>query len=216
MSWIEFNNINSDEIFGDKLVITKRVIGTPTPKSYTVEVPFSSNMIDYSFINGPIFNNRPIELSINIEGYDRSDMYKLYQRVIQWLLTPKYSKLKLSDVDGYFMAKLGSISKLEEVSYTGNIDINFTCNPWLYYEDIEIRNIFNKNDFLFLEGSFMPSTPTLITSNVCNIEFEGKIYTLLKGENKNFDIVFKDGLNELKLVTDGPIELTINYKRGGL
>lgn len=216
MSYIEFNDINSDEVYEDRLVITKRVIGTPTPKDYKVEVPFSSNVIDYSFINGPAYSNRPIQICINLEGYCRAELYIIHSKVLQWLLKPTYSKLKLSDVEGYFMAKVKSISSLEEISYTGNLDISFECLPWRFIERIEYVCELNKLDVISLEGSYMPATPEILVSNVCNIEFEGKTFQLVKGVNKNFDIKFKEGSNEIKLVTDGPISLSISYMRGGL
>ncbi|MEG1495277.1 MAG: hypothetical protein RR406_03155 [Bacilli bacterium] len=216
MSWIDFNNINSDEVFNNILIITKRIIGTPTPKSYAVEVPFSSKVIDYSYINGPIFNNRTIEIGINIEGYDRVGLYNLYGRVLSWLMRPNYSKLVLSDIEGYYMAKLKNISSLEEISFLGNLTIVFECYPWRYEEDIEYLKILNRNDSIYLNGSFMPYTPTIEASGVCNIEYEGKTYSLKKGVNREFDIVFKEGMNEIKLLTDGAIEFNISYKLGGL
>ncbi|CAM2079732.1 MAG: Phage-related protein [uncultured Clostridium sp.] len=216
MSWIEFNNMNSDEVFGEELLITKRTIGTPETKKYTVEIPFSSNTIDYSFINGLVFNNRTIELEINIGLNDRAYLYKIYSKILSWLLKPGYSKLKLSDVEGYFIAKVESISNLEEISILGNLKIKFLCYPWRIEEEVEHTVILNKNNTISLMNSLMPSTPIIKVSNVCNIEYNNKIYTLVKGDNKNFDIVFKEGINTIKLLTDGPIEMTIKYKRGVL
>ena len=197
-------------------MITKRIIGTPEVKKYTVEVPFSSNIIDYSFINGLTFNNRPIDLEINIEGKNREYLYKLYSKLLSWLLKPTYSKLKLSDVHRYFMATVESISSLEEISIIGKLKISFTCYPWRIEEEVEHTITLNKGESIYLMNSLMPSTPTINVSNICNIEYKNKSYSLIKGDNKIFDISFNEGINEIKLITDGPIEMTIIYKRGAL
>lgn len=185
-------------------------------KKYTVEVPFSSNVIDYSFINGLTFDNRPIDLEINIEGANREYLYKIYSKILSWLLKPTYSKLKLSDIEGYFIAKVESISSLEEINILGNLKIKFSCYPWRIEEEVEHTIILNKDNSIYLMNSLMPSTPTINVSNVCNIEYNSKTYTLVKGDNKIFDIIFNEGINEIKLITDGPIEMTITYKRGAL
>ena len=50
MSWIEFNNINSDEIFGDKLVITYNgrteefEAGEPYPYKSHIETPVTKKV----------------------------------------------------------------------------------------------------------------------------------------------------------------------------
>ena len=94
--------------------------------------------------------------------------------------------------------------------------IKFTCYPWRIEEEVEHSIILNKGESISLISSLMPSTPNINVSNVCNIEYKDKVYTLVKGDNKNFDIEFTEGVNEIKLTTDGPIEINISYKRGVL
>ena len=214
MSWFEFDEINSNNKFGRKLVVTNIQVGTPQLKRYEVEVPFSSKIIDYSFINGPIYYNRYILISINIEGSDKRDLYKLYGEILQWL-TSKRGKLRLEGYESYyFLGKVEEISDLQEIAITGNLDIKFNVDPWKYEKEFRQSFILNKNESKSFRGSFMPSVPTITVSNDCNIEFEGKIYNLKKGTKKNFDIIFKNSNNKIKLLTEGPIEFEISYLRG--
>lgn len=217
MSWFEFKGLNS--MIDYDLVITKRIIGTPEIKHYVVDVPFSSNSIDYTFINGINYNNRPIDITINMEGYDREEMYELYSRLLEWLLTPGYSKLILSDMDQYyFIAKVEGITSLEEILILGNLTISFTCRPFKYDKYECIKEFYlGAGDEAILDNSYMPSCPSIEASNICIVEYKGKEITLLKGVNKNFDITFEKGLNKVKLKqADSNIKLKFTYKKGGL
>lgn len=214
-SYFEFNNRNSLEF--EELIVTKKTIGTPEVKTATVDVPYSSKVIDYSFINGVNFGRRPVEIEISFSDKTKEDMYRLYSEICRWLCRPYYSKLKIYGVEGYFNAKVSGISSLEEIFILGKLIVSFECDPWLYEnEEMVIYTVLNKDGVVSIENLYMPTAPVFISSNVCNIKFEGKSYQLRKGENQNFDITFKEGFNEIRLISEGPINLEIKFQRGGL
>lgn len=214
-SYFEFNNKNSLEF--EELIVTKKTIGTPEIKKSTVDVPYSSKIIDYSFINGVNFGRRPVEIEIAFNDKTKEDMHRLHSEICMWLCRPYYSKLKIYGVEGYFNAKVSSISSLEEIVILGKLVVAFECDPWIYEnEEMVISIVLNKDGAVNIENLYMPTAPIFISSNVCNIQFEGKTYQFVKGGNKNFDITFKEGSNEIKLISEGPINLEIRFQRGGL
>lgn len=214
--WIEFNGTNSDEILTDRILITNIVIGTPTPKSYIEEIPFSSEVIDYSFINGINFNNRAIEVSINIEGYNKESLMQFYSKVLSWLLRPNYSQLKVSEIEGYYIGKAETITSLEDIVRLGNLTIIFNCKPYKIVEEINKTIKIATGKTIYINGSFMPATPLIKSDKECIILFNGKKFNLYNGNNRNFDMKILEGMNKIELVSKDQVELYISYKRGEL
>jgi hypothetical protein len=216
--WFDFNGKNTVDEFGDKLVITNYNIGVPSIKQNTIDIPFSSKVVDYSFINGSNFEHRKITFDLNIENDSLEDLHGLHSRLLYWLYSPtEYKKLILEGMENtYFLAKCINVSELDQLcKISGNLSIEFDCYPFRRYsEQYNSDFILTYNKEIIINGYQMPVIPILTVSKDCKISFKNKEYLLTEGENIISDIVFEIGENKIISLTRDTINLNIQFERG--
>lgn len=217
-SYFSFKNIRSNDLFGDDLLILEKHIDFPTLKDYSTDIPFGNSSIDYSFINGPCYNNRNVTIKIFLDASSKIKLKERYSKLQNWL-SGLGSKLVFSDIQGfYYYAKLTSITSDEEYYKSSVITMAFSCKPYkLAVNDGYYSETIKEDKIISLMNLTMPTVPTIEVDRSINIKFNNKSYSLTSGVNEIYDITFKEGVNNIEFIPgNNPTNVKITYQRGEL
>lgn len=213
--WIEINNKNSINEFGNSLVIKNVTITPPQVKKYKIEIPYSSNIVDLS-LNKAFYGPLYIEVSINITSSETESLYEVYSRFLDFISVSR-SKIKLSGYDDfYYLGSCAEISSFEDLKVCGNLTLKLECDSWKYKDfKLSLTGLKTNNEFI-LKGSKMGSFPLIECNTNCTIQGNGKSYALKSGINYLYDIELNKDSHKFKLTTGTNINLKISYRRGFL
>ena len=92
---------------------------------------------------------------------------------------------------------------------------------------LHLENDYNNHQNMFNLSQFENCLSTLVADNITvkyiydntNNKYVADKFTVsfkIRANSSGENISFNEGINEIKLITDGPIEMTIIYKRGAL
>lgn len=128
-----FNNKNLSEF---DCTIEKKSIAPPTAKKIIVTIPFSSETYDFSTVGTggeQLYSNRKIEVLVNLHANSKETLYTRYSNVLNWLLTLDKSQLTFEDDENYYyLARVSSISELEETLNYGKFKVIFEAEGAKY------------------------------------------------------------------------------------
>lgn len=221
-SWISFKNKSSKELFNDDVLITDINIGQPKLKTYTVDVPYANSVLDFSLVNGAVYENRIITIKIYLEGENKTDLRnKKYSMLNEWLTSNKLEKLFISTIENfYFLGKVTSITIDKEYFKSAEITITFEVEPYKYAirDEIIEKTVYN-GDAILLPNLNMPTSPVVTSSVPITLIFNDKNIQYPKGTYRNYDLTLSAGYN--KVVVNLAAGLTsanikIEYKKGVL
>jgi len=202
------------------LYIENKDISLPTPKTSYVDVPYSDGNIDLTEALGEVkYNNRTI--TINLFTIKPINKWEQYKSDLANYFHGKKFKI-IFDVDDQFYY-IGRVT-IEEQSCNrllGKIVLKCDCEPYKYRikETILNYHISNTNINTCKEISIRNSrktvVPTIETDKPLMINFEGKDISINEGKHVLLDVVFKQGINKIKLSADNAI-VKIIYQEGDL
>jgi phage-related protein len=221
-----FNGQHSSE-FGLKIMDNKQ-IGFPTKNKVTVQVPYSSGLVDLSNIyNNNSYSERTITFPCRI-GVGTNQPQKMYanvSRVVNWL-TNTTGKVKLTD-DAmgrfYYLGEVQEAPVLTESSVYCDLNIVFTCYPFKFRE-VNYQDLWDPFDFendisqicvfdverrisINLYNQSVNAVKLLITANSdFEININGQGFSIKSGKNDNDSIKLNPGFNTISVAGKGHIE----------
>lgn len=223
---IKFNNLKSFDNFD--LIIKTVEVSYPTPKLITESIPFQNGEYDFTELYGEVFyNNRSVQITFAYEGFKaatRTRLYALYTKVVNWLYNAGKSDLIIDYEVGVFKGRVINISPVDVLEGTGEITVEFDCEPFRTYTQTE-GNIY-WDDFNFeldclQETKFDISgtksiniinlgakriAPTVICSGDFDVIKDNITYKFKSGTTKDWRFVLDKGINKLTLKGTGTIE----------
>jgi phage-related protein len=223
---ITFNN-KSNEDFNSML--SKFIPQAPPPRITKQSVPGRSSAYDFSRIPSggeTVYDDRPLECSLLIEGSTRTDLNQKYSKILSWLMSGQY-KLLYTDEPGYqYRAQIEEKPQLEYINTCNALlSFNFTAKP--YKEGVDLAgellwdNIdFNLPDYIQttkfdVVGSktvtiYNPSDHTISPKVITNSSMSctANNYTAVFNPTKNTDWGFKlkPGANTISITGTGNID----------
>lgn len=204
----------------------------PEPKTVIQDIPGADGVIDLteSLVGHTVYNNREIRMEFG-RGMERNQWPGMYSKIMG-MFHGKQVRVIFDDDPDYFYSGRASVSDYARAQTLGTMvitvdaepykqEINGGLEPWkwgpLNFRTGIIRNYQN----LLVEGRRevkIPGRskvviPIIISSAAMTVEWKGKQYDLVAGNNKIYDIAIPEGENFLTFIGNGTV--SIDY-RGGI
>ena len=227
--YIQFGDFNSKDA---GWYLQSRDTPTPDKKEIVEQIPYLQGVLDFSDVLGEVFfDRREITYEFKLPNKDYPDR-KVAERFIKSSMTTK-SESQLFDTHDkryYWLGKVKSI-KVTDVPLKKHLiaTIVFICYPFAFHVDNYFDDVWDtfdfENDFsnwtkwningqkeiYFVNGGDTSVSPTVIcTNDISLIDKKGKTYKFKKGENVDFVLSVKPGINRFTAKGNGTISLRFN------
>lgn len=222
----KFNNIHNNDI---GIVMHNKLIQSPSKKKVKDSVPFMNGSYDFSTVgsNGEItYNEREIIVVFGLPAETKEKLQVMYSQTLEWLVDVGKQKLIFDDIkDYFFMAEVEETTSFEQTMSFGQLEVKFIAEPFKYSVDYVGSNIWDtfnfEEDYLQDSSYNISGTNSITLQNPgrtvrpiinCNtsmvlMEYSGKRYNLISGDNKPYGFYLKNGTNNLEITGNG----TINF-----
>ncbi|WP_413521386.1 phage tail protein [Carnobacterium divergens] len=224
---ISFNGHHSKE-FG--LDVLSKKIGFPSKNKALREIPHSNEVYDFSEVYGTQnYTERPIEIVFHIidrSNWDKESMYIMWTKVVAWLMEPSHKIPLYDDImkEYYYLGEVQEKPDFDEMRFNGKFKVIFQCYPFRIHELQEGNDIWDTFNFELdiaqivkhdIKGSKQITLynigmsnlpPVVVATSEMEIQFKGKSYKVLSGENKVTGFYLLPGINEFKVIGNGTIE----------
>ena len=229
-------------LIGDKhtakdwgLIWTATRIPYATPKIHTVEIPGHSGVLDFTELMGGVkYENRKLEFEFTSRDKGIAAWQSLYSEIANFC-HGKVMKI-IMDIDaGYYWTGRVHIDSKKDKPYHGEIIMTVDADPYKYsvensidewkWSTFNLRTGIAKNynnvaisgtTTIDILGVKKDEVPIITCSKAMTMLFEGKTYQLASGENVNYDIVLKNGTNQMKFTVSGSGTVTILFRGASL
>lgn len=192
-------------------------IQAPQPKIYTVEIPFSSNVIDLTESFGEVaYQQRQVNFTLEklrpkeTWYQDYSNFVNQYNGRLVHLVAP-YD-------DGYYFKGRVSVAPMRRGDYL-SFDVSVLCEPYRYKEYETVVN-FTIGATGTLTTTLVNSRkrviPTIIVSASTQVAFGSISKSISTGTHILTDIVLVEGDNEITFNADNGTTITVIYQEGEL
>lgn len=226
---IEFNGIKTYDDF--KFIISDIAIADPTPNNILISVPYANGVYDFSSIFGDItYSTREISVTFKLEKFEifQYRLNALYNIFKDKFYTNSMEELKISWLEGIFLAKTIEISSLNLMEEERMITVKFIAQPFRTLEKYEGDDIwdtfcfetdyvqYNKHEIdgtkeiILYNLSIVKSIPKIVCTAPMTLIYNEKEYSLISGENNN---IIKMNKGENKLIFKGNGTVEILWKR---
>lgn len=175
----------------------------PAPKTYTVDIPGGDGVIDLTDVltGGPVYSNRNHEFSFAVVSNEfervKSEISKfLHGRAYDYKITmdPEYTYHGRFTITSY-------TSTMYDIGEVGIINISISADP--YKSKGEITQVYNSSNgvFAYPISGYKSVQPRFEFSADTVVIFGDKRYNMPKGTYTIEDIWFKEGMNEVFLMS---------------
>ena len=211
MLGVKFNNFHSYNDFG--LLLSKKSIGSPQPKSELLEVPGADEMLDFTEFFGDVkYKNRPITLDFSTL-VPINKFFSHFSMIHNALHGRKMQIVFDGDPDFYYSGRV-SVKEWEFVKTIGKVTIECDCDPYKYKKNKTVKEVTVAGEkTIELNNLRKWVTPVIKTTSNVRIEYGSNSYSISAGEVTVPEIVLKDGINTMTI--HGNSTVTITYQEGG-
>ena len=212
MKGIKFGNYHSFNDFS--LILSQKTIGTPSPKTETIDIPGGDGVLDLTdFFGETKYNNR--ELSFEFSTIvPQSDFMSLFSRVQNALHGLKVQIILDEDSGWYYVGRI-TVSEWKAEKSIGKLTIDCDCEPYkVKVNDTVVTAEVATEKTVILTNSRKIVVPIIdITGNI-NLTFGDNYYALTEGRYELPAVRLKEGNNNILLSGTGTA--TFTYRERGL
>ncbi len=215
------------------LILSERDLGKPEPQTKRVEVPTKDGSIDMteSVSNDVRYKDRTVKLTFYYPEF-RSKWSAKFSELQNMLNGQKLKLIFDDDIAFYYEGRL-SVNEWDSEGSVGKIVITAICDPYKYdvqssaaewvWDTFDFETgVINEGGNIVVDGTATidiiarrkKSYPIITASTAMTVSYDGETFDLAKGENKIYDILFSEGINELTFTGTGTV--TIDYVGGSL
>lgn len=129
MKGVKFGNYHSYDDFS--LILSQKTIGTPSPKTETIDIPGGDGVLDLTEFTGEVkYNNR--ELSFEFSTIvPQAEFMTLFSRVQNALHGKKMNIILDEDAGWYYVGRI-TVSEWKTDRNIGLLTIDCDCEPYKY------------------------------------------------------------------------------------
>ena len=213
MNGVKFGDYHS---YNDlSLILTSKTIGTPTPKTETIDIPGGDGVLDLTDFFGSVkYNNRKLEFVFSRQYETPRNFLRSYSLVMD-LLHGKKMQVILDDESDVFYYGRVTVEKWMSKKGIGTIEIEVDAEP--FKQEISLssyqRNV-TSNATLSVQNTKMPVVPTIKTNAEFLISFGGFNEVYPAGTFTIPELEFTEGTNQVYV--EGTGSITFTYRRGWL
>ena len=215
MKGIMFGNHHSWNDF--QLILASKTIGTPSPKTETIDIPGGDGVLDLTeFFGETKYNNRSLSFEFSSMVIP-SEFMSLFSRV-QNALHGKKMTIKLDDdPDWYYIGRI-SVSEWKAERNIGKLVVDCDCEPYKYQiSTTTVTKSISGTSTITLPNSRKRVVPDVkvTSSSGLSITFgSGKLWNLASGSYLLPELELVEGDNLVTVTGTGSI--TFTYTQGTL
>jgi hypothetical protein len=206
-------------------------IPAPEIKTYTFEVPGANGIIDVTEgMGGVKYRNRPLLFKFINKDMSMADWHTLISQMTNAYHGQVKEIMLDNDPDFFWKGRVAVNSTKEDQVHSAitiavdakpyKYDLLESTDDWLWgsfnFRTGIIRNysnlVIDQATTLAILGTDKDVTPTIICSKAMTLVFEGQTYALRMGENRNYDIVLKSGVNQMNFTVSGSGTVSIRFR----
>lgn len=182
------------------LLMVSKDIESPEPKIITVEVPGADGTKDLSEIFGIKYYNRTLTFEFDIFAPQKK-WWTLHQEISSYLHGKKHKIILDADSDFYYFGRCKILSFTNTYN-VAHLIISCDCDPYKYKleKTIDSRAIIANKTYSFF-NLCREVVPEITVTSDTNFIFNGVSYSINAGTHKNLNIVFKQGYNNIKIIS---------------
>ena len=212
MKGIRFGGYHS---FNDlRLILASKTIGTPSPKTETIDIPGGDGVLDLTEFYGDVkYENRPLSFEFSTM-VSRSDFPSVFSAVQNALHGKKLPIIDDEDPEWYYTGRI-SVSEWKAEKNIGKLTIDCDCEP--YKQSIyttTVSKVVSSNATIVLDNDKMPTVPTITTTAEFLISFNGFNDVYTSGTFTIPELELGSGTNQVYVEGYGSISFT--YRKGRL
>ena len=213
MNGVKFGDYHSYDDFN--LILTQKIIGTPTPKTETINIPGGDGVLDLTDFFGEVkYNNRTLtfEFSTIVPPDEFMDLFSNVQNALHG----QKMQIVLDDDNEWYYTGRITVSEWKADKNVGKLTIDCDCDPYkTRLGDTEIFQMVEGTETtVILPNGRKTVVPFIeITGNV-TLTYGESFWALSSGSYELPALILQNGDNEV--ILSGTGTATFLYRERGL
>lgn len=212
MKGVKFGEYHSWNDFS--LILSEKKIGSPSPKTETIDIPGGDGVLDLTEFFGEVrYNNRPLEFVFSTK-VPQSEFLALFSRV-QNALHGQKMRIVLDDDPEWFYVGRITVSEWKANKAIGKLTIDCDCEPYKtkINETVVVVEV-TEETTVNLPNSKKRVVPTIDITGTVNLTYGANYYALSEGRYDLPAVLLENGNNSILLSGTGTA--TFTYLERGL
>ncbi len=212
MKGVRFGEYHSWDDFS--LILSQKTIGTPSPKTETIDIPGGDGVLDLTEVFGEVkYNNRNLSFEFSTK-VPQAEFMDLFSRVQNALHGQKMRIILDDDPAWYYTGRI-SVSEWKAEKNIGKLTIDCDCEPYkTKLSETVVTETVNGPKTVILTNSRKIVVPTISITGEVDLTFGGSHYSLSEGRYDLPAVRLVNGDNMILL--DGAGTATFIYTERGL
>ena len=213
MKGVRFGNYHSWNDFS--LILSQKIIGTPSPKTETVDIPGGDGVLDLTDFFGEVkYNNRNLSFEFSTI-VPQSEFMDLFTRVQNALHGQKMQIILDDDADWQYIGRI-TVSEWKAEKNIGKLTIDCDCEPFKARlgDTVIYQEVNGTEATVILPNGIKSVVPIIdITGNI-NLTFGTNFWALTEGRYELPAVRLANGDNTVLVSGTGTI--VFSYRERGL
>ena len=212
MKGVKFGDFHSWNDFS--LILALKTIGTPSPKTETIDIPGGDGVLDLTDFFGEVrYNNRPLSFDFSTI-VPQSEFMDLFSKVQNALHGQKMRIVLDDDPEWYYTGRI-TVSEWKADKNVGKLTIDCDCEPYKSkLENTVVQVDVSGEKTVVLTNSKKIVVPTIAITGEVELTFGTNFYTLGAGVYDLPAVQLVNGENTILL--DGAGTASFSYLERGL
>jgi phage-related protein len=212
MKGIMFGNYHSWNDF--QLILASKTIGTPSPKTETIEIPGGDGVLDLTDFFGEVkYNNRELSFEFSTK-VPQNEFMDLFSRAQNALHGQKMNIILDDDPEWYYVGRI-TVSEWKTDRNIGQLTIDADCEPYkIKVDETVVTSVVDGTKTVVLSNSKKTVVPTIDITGSITLTFGTNIYTLTDGRYDLPAVQLVNGNNEILL--EGTGTAVFRYRERGM
>lgn len=195
------------------------VVGLPKPKTEYVEIPSGDGSVDLTeSLTGDVkYEDRIITAELFFMPPRREWQHKL-DAITNYIHGQRLPIQVPDDKEYYYMGRV-SVSSTKVDGVVFRIELSMQCEPYKYKRNLTVYDlVIPTNGALNVDCKNIRQwvLPTITVNRSVNLTFENNSYSINAGSGVYTNIVFKRGINSVKVTSSAGTSVKISYREGAI
>lgn len=212
MKGVRFGEFHSWDDFS--LILSQKIIGTPSPKTETIDIPGGDGVLDLTEVFGEVkYNNRNLSFDFSTK-VPQSEFMDLFSRVQNALHGQRMQIVLDDDPEWYYTGRI-SVSEWKAEKNIGKLKIECDCEPWKYKAAETVISVpISGTEIVVLSNSRKRVVPVITTTASFTFSWGSYSRAISAGTFQIPELELKEGNNTITVSGTGT--LSFRYAEGGL
>lgn len=212
MKGINFGDFHSYRDFS--LILSQKIIGTPSPKTETIDIPGGDGVLDLTEVFGEVkYNNRNLSFEFS-SMVPQSDFMNQFSHIQDTLHGQKMQIVLDDDPEWYYIGRI-SVSEWKAEKNIGKLKIECDCEPWKYKAAETVISVpISGTEIVVLSNSRKRVVPVITTTASFTFSWGSYSRAISAGTFQIPELELKEGNNTITVSGTGTV--SFRYGEGGL